>query len=401
MHPRTCQTHHGVLYSRRFLSEEGPSGSASRSYMDMERDLMMAEADSDEDFAHSEAHISVSPSRTSFHMSADENRKFGEHATPAANSIKSSSRELAASPPPARGHRLISDVVKLHQLPWITLGPVHSEKVIGQDKARSRLRAWLSERKSSVGRSAPCVQGALLLQGPPGSGKTLLARCCTREAGFALKEYGCEMVQPLEQFLRCVGSHDCNGNKTAILIDDILEILKLPSNAGAGDCRVHCPVLCTADFVPRRQHDMFADVAFLYPLRPFEQKKLIADIGSRVRLSVEQRQEILEACRGDARQICVQSTELARSHRCIFQRDLTPSPHEFVRRLLGGTSWSGGHLLRSSQSLSCSGHELCLLQENYINAPNFSLHSAALFSSNLEVVQKVIAFLSEVLGLSS
>ena len=135
-------------------------------------------------------------------------------------------------------------------MPWQRFAPRTSADICGQDAAKAQSLDWF--RSGSAKRISSLFASALVLQGPPGCGKSCLARRVIVESGYEVVEYGPHIEMPLPQFLRNLGAVDCEGRRNCLLVDDLPQVMEQKANVGAGSVAVYFPVVCTADFIAKR-----------------------------------------------------------------------------------------------------------------------------------------------------
>ena len=254
-------------------------------------------------------------------------------------------------------------------LPWEFFAPRSSEDIVGQDGARARLRAWLSERRAG----GTLLRAALVLHGPPGCGKTALARCCIAEAGMVAMEYGPHEEQDLPSFLRCLGAVDCAGKATCLLLDEALRVLEMKENAPAARAPVSFPVVCTADYVAVHARSRYGAVQLMRPLRPRHLRGLLTALGARLNLDPRTYPALVESAQGDARQlyVCALFTSA---------RGALLSEWDSARILLG---------CEEAQRVCSSGLSpvsLRTLHENFPSVSGVTVEDAAGFAGDLAVL---------------
>uniref|UniRef100_A0A6C0C0G4 ATPase AAA-type core domain-containing protein n=1 Tax=viral metagenome TaxID=1070528 RepID=A0A6C0C0G4_9ZZZZ len=285
-------------------------------------------------------------------------------------------------------------------LPWVLFEPKKSADVCGQDTARVKVQAWIKLKTSPVKYKLPLLAAACVLQGPPGCGKTTLARCCAREAGFNVIEYGTHIEQDLPSFLRSIGAIDCEGKKTCLLIEDVTDVLEAKQNSTAATMIVNYPVLCTAAFVLKRNHSQYSAVVSLSALRKIDmQKFLVNTIAPALRLLPSSFAAIIEQSRGDARQLCVNSVFSPHLHPEITSRDQTPSLYDRVRSYLAcGSARSTSALLALDEP---THQECCLIQENFGALEEVTIEAMAQHSQIVSIVDVFETICAPTLGLSA
>jgi DNA polymerase III delta prime subunit len=268
-------------------------------------------------------------------------------------------------------------------LPWELFSPRSSDEIKGQDAARAQVRQWLKRPREK----RQFLLSALVLQGPPGCGKTALARCCIEEAALATVEYGPHEEQDLPSFLRLLGAVDCAGRGTCLLLDDATQVLDAQRNAGAAKTFVTFPIICTADFVVRRARAQYGAVVSMWPLRACHMRELLDVIGPRLSLQRSSYAGLVAAARGDARQLCVHSAFTSCSA-LQAHRDAILSPYERARALL---DHGQGAALYSDE---LTHQEFCLLHENFPLVYGVSVEDAAGFACEVAAVDRFEADLS-------
>lgn len=262
---------------------------------------------------------------------------------------------------------------------WELWRPSSSEGVVGQAGPRGKLLQWLRSARATTGRAAqPLAEASVVMQGPSGVGKTLLAELCIAETGYAIMHYGPDASQPLADFLRRAGPQDCDGKRTCLLIDDLAALLEMKTSEGGARSPVWFPVVCTTDVLPRRRQKEFANVIRLFPpklkdMRAFMQTRIAPGLG----LSAGQQASVLEGARADLRQLCIQSCFLAGSA-SVRERDMPFSPFEFARATLGGRSLDER---RRAVEAPAGLLEVALLHENFNQLEGLDIEDAARFAA--------------------
>ena len=271
-------------------------------------------------------------------------------------------------------------------LPWERFAPRSSAEVFGQDLAKEKVFAWLRSARAP----STLFATALVLQGPSGVGKSCLARCAIAEAGYATVEFGPHMEIPLGSFLRRLGSVDSEGQKICLLVEDLPQVMELKGNECAGSARVHFPVLCTADFVSKRNQSNYGSVASLFRLRGSDMRTILARrLAPSLGLQPQAFDALLDAARGDARQLCLHATFLSGLlRRTACSRDAIRSPWEQARVLLGvrERQW---HAAISEEEVTPLAY--WLLHENFNRIDELSIISAARFAEDMAVIDIIDA----------
>ena len=265
--------------------------------------------------------------------------------------------------------------------------PQSPEDIRGQEPAKERVREWLQRGRGAQKAKPTLFSSALVLTGPPGCGKTALARCCIAEAGFAIMEFGPHCSQDLPSFLRTAGAVDCDGRRTCLLLDELPQVMEAKCNAGAGSAAVSFPVICTADFIVRRACGQYGAVFSMYALRPRDLREMLQRrLAPRLGLTQASFGQLVVDARGDGRQLCVLAAFTATLAAGTTLRDHSLPPYEKVRTLLGGGRDQEVGARRAVQADDLSHQEFCLLQENFAVIPDVSLESAADFAADLALM---------------
>ena len=113
-------------------------------------------------------------------------------------------------------------VARCFPLPWDLCPVRRPSDIVGQAAALEKVRSWL--RAPTPMKLFP--RATLVLQGPPGCGKTSLLRACAEEARMAMVELGPHVAEDLARFLRRLGSVDCTGRRTCCLVDDLPQVME-------------------------------------------------------------------------------------------------------------------------------------------------------------------------------
>jgi hypothetical protein len=273
-------------------------------------------------------------------------------------------------------------------MPWQRFAPGSSAEIVGQDGAKAQAVKWFASG-SARQKMRTLFASALVLQGPSGCGKSCLAKCVIAEAGYVVVEFGPHAEVPLPQFLRNLGSVDCEGRKHCLLVDDLPQVMEQAANAGAADAKVHCPVVCTADFVVKRTHSQYGCVVSMFALRPSDLRLILSRrLAPALGLSTGHFARLLEGARGDARQLCVQASFTARLAADAALRDAALSPWDHARVLLGGRSETEA---RRAAREDIAHQSYCLLQENFCMLPGLSVEAAAGFAEDMAVLDMLEA----------
>lgn len=272
----------------------------------------------------------------------------------------------------------------VQDMPWQRFRPSSSAEIYGQDGAKAQASKWFASGKTRVRGKATLFASALVLQGPSGCGKSCLARCLIVEAGYAVVEFGPHTEVPLPQFLRNLGAVDCEGRKNCLLVDDLPQVMEQKANTGAETARVHCPVVCTADFVVKRTHSQYSCVVSMFALRPSDLRLILSRrLAPALGLSQADQARLLEGARGDARQLCVQASFTSQLTASTSLRDAALSPWDHARALLGGRSER--EATQAAQE-DISHQSYCLLQENFCATPGLSIDAAAGFAADMSLM---------------
>ena len=256
-------------------------------------------------------------------------------------------------------------------LPWENFEPRSLDDLVGIAQLSPRVLNWLRQ----PARACTLLTAALVLHGPPGVGKSALCRLAIAEAGFALMYYGADMEIPLPQFLRGIGAVNCDGRRTCLLVDELQHVLDLPSNATASGMRVHCPVLATTDFVPKRELGRYGEVLAVPPLHNRDMVELLSKhIHPRLQLPMDAWSPLVERSGGDGRQLCVNA--------CFYgtARDTSVSPFDWARAALTH---------RASPKQEPGGFELLICQQNFASIPNLPLEFALNFAEQLAFMDNI------------
>lgn len=322
-----------------------------------------------------------------------------------------------ALPPPARGsgsprehsQRLATAVPRAkvarrpsHLLPWEIFEPRKPADICGQDAARTKVQTWMQTWLSRGRQTLPLLAAACVLQGPPGSGKTTLARCCALAAGMNVMEYGAHVEQDFPDFLRTIGGVDCEGIRTCLLVEDITEVLEAKQNGKASTMTVNYPVLCTAAFVLKRNHSQYSAVVSLWPLRQSDMRKILVEtIAPGLRLPPSSFSALIEQSRGDARQLCVNAVFSLQLHSEVTSRDQSLSLYDRVRAYLGGRN-GGARNVAAMLALDDPSHqECCLIQENFGTVNDLTIEAMAEHAQVVSLVDVLDTAAAPTFGLSA
>lgn len=167
-----------------------------------------------------------------------------------------------------------------------------------------------------------------MLCGDVGSGKTCAATWALRVAGYNVQAFDGTSGEQLLSFLRRVAARDLSGRRSAVLLDDVDELLaECPQ---AAKVLVHFPVLGTARSKPR---GLAGQGVVFYGMLPGTAKALLQRLRPDLREPAISR--IVEAAHGDYRQLCVQA---AMSCSAVGGSDELQMPYAAARRALSGRS---------------------------------------------------------------
>ena len=144
------------------------------------------------------------------------------------------------------------------ELPWIKCAPIGLGGIVGQAHKQigNEILVWLRSWKPS--KALNLLQSSLCITGPPGCGKTLIARLCFKEAGFEEAEYNVDNALPLDLFARRIGAKSCEGKPMCLFVEDIRVVLDLQPSGTSSilNARAFCPVVCTSDYYSARNNPL-------------------------------------------------------------------------------------------------------------------------------------------------
>ena len=257
---------------------------------------------------------------------------------------------LGTAPPPhqvaprwakQRGQEMSSQPAKAISspmlLPFQRYAPTQLSEMVGVGRGVSRLRQWAAALRASPQRGRETIeQEAALILGPPGTGKSIMARLMLKSLGYAIVEFNLSNECDLREALSKLTPRDVSGAEVAVVVDELYELVELQPAVTAARCSV--PVVCTSNRKPKAS--VFATTIRLYPLNRANSIELSRSVIRKVptfTATHEERdfREMVEACAGDARMI-TQNAALSASGLTRTVKDEDASCFDQCRAVLNG-----------------------------------------------------------------
>ena len=251
-------------------------------------------------------------------------------------------------------------------MPYDIFAPDKHTDLLGPAEPREQVQGWVAKASTRKFGVRPLAAEMLVLCGPPGSGKTLLAFSALRSAGF--QAVGTQVDLPKAKLLaelKQQTTRDFSGLPVALVYDDcpVDEVLKL---------KVRCPVVVTCLYADRHMLASRPSVVRLRPLPLYPSLKLAARAaagwGAAVSGAAAGRlTAVAESAAGDMRQVilgaCFPNTST---------KDASAMPFDLVRDALTG---------KRSELEGCAYGVACI-HENVISLVS-TLADLVAFSQNL------------------
>jgi hypothetical protein len=254
-------------------------------------------------------------------------------------------------------------------LPYQRVAPARAADLIGCKRQREALASYLA---------GPFAEGkvrdaAMLLLGPPGSGKTLTARLLLRESGFEVVEIGSHAAAAtLARSIRTTSPKSIIGGRPAALFVEDFDAL-VEAEPGILEMRLLAPLVGTAPFLSSKVFGKVAHTVYFRPFYPNEAEAILARVMRclAVRdMPPSHRADLVTESNGDARQLVLQASFLGGAEGG-GGRDSVPSPFQLARDLAAGRG----------DPARATGYAALVLQEN---APLvLDLEAAARFSADV------------------
>jgi hypothetical protein len=233
---------------------------------------------------------------------------------------------------------------KSSSLIWEKYGPMSAKDLVGLEKASVAAQEWFSTRRWG---NLPVKKEMLLFVGPPGTGKTILARAILKTNGFKKivelwpgirgnKEIDDEPGE-LSRTLRRQTPKSVTGVRSAIILEELEELLRTDSQALMIKCVV--PVIATCSQpVPRYKWRDYGKVIPLYPVRfgpgPVALVRRVVAAAGRGILQLNVIENMVAAADGDLRQLVISAAFFSNSNISVNvtrRRTLEEFPSVFDR----------------------------------------------------------------------